>query len=166
MSKKEARALKRSIKRDEKIQRKYEKVSTGGKFKQWRNKRPFWGATLLLLAGLMILYIPLHLYEIAFIPGSFVFVGFIFGGLLLIIGVLAYIYPAFSTVFGVIGIFLSVLSIMGALGGFIVGTIFGIIAGALLIGWELQEVKPNQDNVDHHGDKNKSIVKDQQANIA
>src|SRR5690625_4007169 len=114
----------------------------------------------------MILYIPLHLYEIAFIPGSFVFVGFIFGGLLLIICVLAYIYPAFSAVFGLIGIFLSVLSIMGALGGFIVGTIFGIIAGALLIGRELQEVKPNQDKVDHHGDKNKSLVKDHQANIA
>src|SRR5690625_6172548 len=114
MSKEEARALKRSIKRDEKIQRKYEKVSTGGKFKQWRNKRPFWGATLLLLAGLMILYIPLHLYEIAFIPGSFVFVGFIFGCLLLIIGVLAYIYPAFFIVFGILVIILSVFSIIVA----------------------------------------------------
>lgn len=166
MSKKEARALNRSIKRDEKIQRKYEKVSTGGKFKQWRNKRPFWGATILLLAGLLILYIPLHLYEIAFIPGSFVFVGFIFGGLLLIIGVLSYIYPAFSTVFGVFAIFLSVLSIMGALGGFIVGTILGILAGALLIGWEMQEVKLNKDKADLHGDKQKPLMKDKQANIA
>src|SRR5690625_6311987 len=99
MSKKEARALKRSIKRDEKIQRKYEKVSTGGKFKQWRNKRPFWGATLLLLAGLMILYIPLHLYEIAFIPGIIVFFGFVFGGVLLFILVLYCILHSLFTVF-------------------------------------------------------------------
>ncbi|WP_255259768.1 DUF6114 domain-containing protein [Lentibacillus sp. CBA3610] len=145
MDKKEARALRRQQKKDEKWQRKYTKVAEGNKFKKWRNKRPFWGATLTLLASLLILYIPLHLYAIAFIPGSFVFIGFIFGGLTLIIGILGYIYPQFSTVFGVITIFLSVLSVMGALGGFIVGTIMGIIGGSLLIGWEKEEVTLDHD---------------------
>lgn len=140
MDKKEARALKRQQKKEEKWQRKYTKVAEGNRFKKWRNRRPFWGATLTLLAGLLILYIPLHLYAIAFIPGTFVFIGFIFGGLTLIIGILGYIYPQFSTVFGVVTIFLSVLSVMGALGGFIVGTILGIIGGSLLIGWEKEKV--------------------------
>lgn len=145
MDKKEARALKK----DEKLQRKYQKVSNGSKFKQWRNRRPFWGATLTVFSALLILYIPLHLYAIAFIPGSLVFVGFLFGGLILIDGIFAFIYPQFSTVFGVVTMFLSVLSIMGALGGFIFGTILGLIAGALCIAWEQQEVhtksnKPDQ----------------------
>ncbi len=136
MNRKEAKALRK----EEKLQGKHRKVANGGKFRKWRNKRPFWGASLILLAGLMILYIPLHLYAIAFIPGSLVFVGFLFGGLILIMGILDYIYPQFSTVFGVVTIFLSILSVMGALGGFVIGTIIGIIGGAMSIAWEKQEV--------------------------
>src|SRR5699024_3850524 len=144
--------------------RKYEKVAGGSKFKQWRHKRPFWGATLTLLAGLMILYIPLHLYAIAFIPGSLVFVGFLFGGLILITGIFSYIYPQFSTVFGVVTIFLSVLSVMGALGGFIIGTILGIIAGSLLIAWEKQDMRSNAGS--RKRKKEKQTVKKETASAA
>jgi hypothetical protein len=136
MNRKEQKAVKKQAKQD----RKFEKVVEGSKFKQWRSRRPFWGATLTVLAGLMILYIPLHLYAIAFIPGSLVFVGFIFGGLVLIIGLCEYFYPQLSTFFGIATIFLSVLSIMGALGGFLIGTILGIIAGALNIAWDKEEI--------------------------
>src|SRR5699024_12650246 len=106
---------------------------------------------------LLILYIPLHLYAIAMIPGSFVFVGFLFGGLILIIGVLAYIYPQFSTVFGVITIFLSVLSLMAALGGFIVGTILGIVSGSLLVAWEKQAMTAEDSK--RIGKKERHLVK-------
>jgi hypothetical protein len=128
------------LKREQKQEKKFEKVVEGSKFKQWRSRRPFWGATLTVLAGLMILYIPLHLYAIAFIPGSLVFVGFIFGGLVLIIGICEYLYPQLSTFFGIATIFLSVLSIMGALGGFLIGTLLGIVAGALNIAWDKEEI--------------------------
>ncbi|WP_176482039.1 DUF6114 domain-containing protein [Paucisalibacillus globulus] len=136
MNRKEQKALKKQAKQD----RKFEKVVDGSRFKQWRSRRPFWGATLTVLAGLMILYIPLHLYAIAFIPGSLVFVGFIFGGLVLIIGLCEYFYPQLSTFFGIATIFLSVLSIMGALGGFLIGTLLGIVAGALNIAWDKEEI--------------------------
>ncbi len=130
-------------KRKEKLQIQYAKLVDGSNFKKWRNKRPFWGAALTVLAGLLILYIPIHLFAIAFIPGSLVFLGFLFGGLTLIIGILAFIFPQFSTVFGIITVFLSVLSIMGALGGFLIGTILGIIAGSLCIAWTEEEVEVN-----------------------
>src|SRR5699024_9352617 len=118
--------------------------------------RPFWGATLTLLAGLLILYIPLQLYAIALIPGSLAFIGFLFAGLTLIIGTLSYIYPQFSTVFGVITIFLSVLSILGALGGFIVGTSMGIVAGALLNAWSQEEAFIKNDKPQNKTPSNKS----------
>ncbi|SET60127.1 hypothetical protein SAMN05421676_10636 [Salinibacillus kushneri] len=140
MGEKEERVLEKKEKRQEKLLKKYESMEGAGKFKKWRNERPFWGATLTLLAGLMVLYIPLQLYAIAFIPGSLVFVGFLFGGLILIVGTCAYFYPKLSTLFGVITIFLSVLSIMGALGGFIIGTIIGIIGGSLCIAWQQDEI--------------------------
>jgi hypothetical protein len=136
MSRKEEKALKKQKKKENK----FEKVLEGSSFKKWRSKRPFWGATLTVLAGLMILYIPIQLYAIAFIPGSLVFVGFIFGGLVLIIGLCEYFYPQLSTFFGIATIFLSVLSIMGALGGFLLGTILGIIAGAMNIAWDKEEI--------------------------
>ncbi|MFD2639344.1 DUF6114 domain-containing protein [Piscibacillus salipiscarius] len=139
---------KESISKEERLQQKYSKINESGKFKKWRNQRPFWGATLTLLAGLMILYIPTHLYAIAFIPGSLVFVGYLFGGLTLILGLLSYIFPQFSTVFGVMTIFISVLSIMGALGGFVVGTIIGIIGGSLLVAWEKVELSVKDDDPD------------------
>ncbi|WP_342342304.1 DUF6114 domain-containing protein [Neobacillus novalis] len=106
------------------------------RFKNWRARRPFWGATLSILSGLIILMVPAQLYEIAAAPGSIIVVGFLLGGLTLIMGVLAYIMPKLSTLFGVLGIFSSVLSIMGALGGFLIGTLLGIVGGSMLIAWK------------------------------
>jgi hypothetical protein len=126
-----------------KLIKRQEKLENAGRFKRWRNHRPFWGAVISTLAGLLILYIPVQLYAIAFVPGSFAFIGFLFGGLVLIMGVLSFIYPQFSTILGIITIFLSILSIVGALGGFLFGTILGIIGGALCIGYEKQAVSSN-----------------------
>ncbi|TCP20300.1 hypothetical protein EV207_15318 [Scopulibacillus darangshiensis] len=140
----------RAIKRHNKLEKRQEQLEQAGKFKLWKNNRPFWGATLTVLSALLVLYIPLQLYAIAFVPGSFVFIGLLFGGLILILGVLAYIYPQFSTVFGVITIFLSVLSVMGALGGFLIGTILGIIGGAMCIGWQMEDVNASSDQ--NHAD--------------
>jgi hypothetical protein len=122
------------------------------RFRNWRARRPFWGATLCILSGLIILWVPAKLYEVAAAPGSILFVGFFLGGLTLLMGVLSYIMPRLSTLLGVLGIFAAVLSIMGALGGFLIGTILGIIGGSMLIAWkptldttDLQQ-QSNQDN--------------------
>ncbi|WP_413301716.1 DUF6114 domain-containing protein [Bacillus sp. 1P10SD] len=89
-----------------------------------------------ILSGLIILWVPAKLYEVAAAPGSILFVGFFLGGLTLLMGILSYIMPRLSTLLGVLAIFASVLSIMGALGGFLIGTILGIIGGAMLIAWK------------------------------
>ncbi|MEK5520682.1 MULTISPECIES: DUF6114 domain-containing protein [Heyndrickxia] len=114
------------------------------RFKYWRMSRPFWGATLSLLSGLIILYVPLQLIQIAFAPGNLVVIGIIFGGLIVLLGILGYIFPKFHTVFGILTIFLSVLSIMGALGGFFIGTILGIIGGSFSIAWRTVPVSTNK----------------------
>lgn len=110
--------------------------SKRARFKNWRSRRPFWGASLCILSGLIILWVPAALYEVAAAPGSMIFVGFFFGGLTLLLGVLAQIMPRLSTLLGVLAIFSSVLSIMGALGGLFIGTILGIVGGAMQIAWK------------------------------
>lgn len=149
---------KRKRRKEEKLKRKYAKLAEAGKFSRWKNERPFWGGALTILAALLILYIPMPLYAIAFIPGSLVFVGFLFGGLLLIIGILSFIYPQFSTVFGVVTIFLSILSIMGALGGFLIGTLLGILSGSLLVAWEKKEVDLSKIGGDFTGSGKSTII--------
>lgn len=113
-------------------------MNSTSKFKNWRARRPFWGAALCILSGLIILWVPAKLYEVAAAPGSILFVGFFLGGLTLLMGVLGFIMPRLSTLLGILAIFSSVLSIMGALGGFLIGTILGIVGGSMLIAWKPQ----------------------------
>jgi hypothetical protein len=133
------------------------------RFKNWRARRPFWGATLCILSGLIILWVPAKLYELAAAPGSILFVGFFLGGLTLLMGVLSHIMPRLSTLLGVLAIFASVLSIMGALGGFFIGTILGIIGGSMLIAWK-PEIASNeakeQTNNDNFAEKEVASGKD------
>jgi len=105
------------------------------RFKNWRTKRPFWAATLSVISGIIILSVPVQLYEIAAAPGSMIVIGLLLGGLTLLMGILGFMMPRLSTLLGILAILSSVLSIMGALGGFLIGTILGIIGGSMMIAW-------------------------------
>lgn len=110
-------------------------------FKRWRKSRPFWGALITILSGGMILWIPLNLYLNTFLPGSIAVIGLIFGGAIILLGIVALFFPHSSKILGIFTIFLSILSVIGALGGFLFGTLFGIIGGALLMAWRLVPIK-------------------------
>jgi hypothetical protein len=111
------------------------------RIRKWRRTRPFWGAVITTLSGLMILWVPLNLYLSTFLPGSIAIIGLLFGGMITLIGIVALFFPHSSKILGIFTIFLSILSVIGALGGFLVGTLFGIIGGALLMAWRLAPVK-------------------------
>jgi hypothetical protein len=110
-------------------------------FTKWRKSRPLWGALITIISGLMISWVPLNLYLSTFLPGSIAIIGLLFGGLLILIGIVAIFFPNASKILGIFTIFLSILSVIGALGGFLFGTIFGIFGGALLMAWRLAPVK-------------------------
>jgi MFS family permease len=108
---------------------------------KWHKSRPLWGSILTILSGLMILWVPLNLYLSTFLPGSIAVIGLLFGGVITLIGIVALFYPNASKILGIFTIFLSILSVIGALGGFLFGTLFGIIGGALLMAWRLEPAK-------------------------
>ena len=108
---------------------------------KWRKQRPIWGAILTIISGLMILWVPLNLYLSTFLPGSIAIIGLLFGGLITLIGIIALFFPNASKILGIFTIFLSILPVIGALGGFLFGTLFGIIGGALLMAWRLGPAK-------------------------
>jgi hypothetical protein len=106
-------------------------------FNSWREGRPFWGGALLILAGIVIGYVPLQFAtELAVIGGAQSVIGLIFAVLVFLDGVFVLARPEVSTIFGVIGIALSILSIIGALGGLFVGMLLGIAGGNLCIAWQ------------------------------
>lgn len=99
--------------------------------------RPVLGAGLLVVAGVLMLFVTYQFtMELLMLGSAFTVIGFIFGTLVILSGVLSLAAPELSTPIGMVGIALSILGIIGALGGLLVGTILGIAGGSLLIAWQ------------------------------
>ncbi|MFD1515008.1 DUF6114 domain-containing protein [Halomarina rubra] len=111
-------------------------ASYRSRWQSWKHDRPFWGGVLLTLSGLVIGIIPLDLaMKFALIPTEFAFVGLIFAVFVVLCGLFALAKPELAEFFGAAGMLISIISIFGALGGFVVGTLLGILGGALCIAW-------------------------------
>ncbi|MDI3328929.1 MAG: DUF6114 domain-containing protein [Alicyclobacillaceae bacterium] len=104
--------------------------------------RPRAGLTLVCLGGLAIIWIPGNLYWLAFVPGSFAFAGLLFGALVLACGVLGWLMPRYVRLLGAFAMIISIVSIIGALGGMVVGTLLSVIGGALCIAWSPETRAP------------------------
>jgi hypothetical protein len=106
-------------------------------FGRWRRRRPFWGGTLLVLSALFTGYLPAAYDRFLFFPtGSFTTTAVLFAVLLLLCGVTVLTFPAASGLVGFLGILFSTLALLGALGGFLVGTVLGGLGGVLSFAWK------------------------------
>lgn len=111
-----------------------------GAFDDWRRQRPFWGGTLLIVAGLLTAYLPAAYDEfLLFAAGSFTVPALIFGGSFVVCGLLAFALPSLSSVLGGLGIVIATVSLFGALGGFVVGSVLGGLGGILAFAWTPEE---------------------------
>lgn len=106
------------------------------RFNAWRTQRPFLGGTLLMLAGVIIAYVPVQFAtELLLVGGSFTFLGLLFAVLVFLSGLFALKRPEFAQELGIFGVAMSILSIFGALGGLFVGLFVGLVGGNLCIAW-------------------------------
>lgn len=109
-------------------------------FARWRRQRPFTGGVLLILAGLVIGYVPSQFAGALFLLGkSFTMIGVIFAVLVLMCGVMAITSPEYADLVGTAGVVFSILSIFGALGGFGIGLLLGVVGGNLAASWKPPE---------------------------
>jgi hypothetical protein len=100
------------------------------RFRAWRRGRPFAGGVLLMLAGGLIGYVPLQFaFELMLVGGSYTVVGVTWAVGVFLTGAFALYRPEFSTMLGVLGVALSILSLLGALGGVLLGMVLGIVGG-------------------------------------
>lgn len=106
-------------------------------FRLWRLRRPFWGSILMLLASLLMLAGPLTLLSVAFLPGSAVPMALLVGSLMLVMALAQLFVPAHALITGLIGIVLSIVSLItGSFGGFGIGMILGILGSAQGVAWQ------------------------------
>ena len=115
-------------------------------FKRWAEKRPFWGALLLIVAGVLMAISPAQTLSMFLFGSSSAkilgIVGLFFALFVFLSGVTAMTQPQLSTLAGLVGIVLTVLSIVGgtewaALG---LGALTGILGGSLCVSWiEVEE---------------------------
>ena len=113
-----------------------------GGWRAWRRRRPFWGALLLLLAGLELVTLPLSgvlihggLKLVIYIGIGGVF-GVLIGALLIACGVALLVDPVHRSFYGIAGIILGIVSFPASnLGGFFLGMLLAIIGGALGFAW-------------------------------
>ncbi len=89
----------------------------------------------MLLASILILLGPVSLLRFALLPGSTIWAGLLIGSLLLVMSLIQLFVPALAVITGAVGIVLSIISIVVALGGLGLGLLLGIIGGALGVAW-------------------------------
>lgn len=115
-----------------------------------RSGRPLVGGIVLILAGIWIGLVNWWMGAVLIPIKPFAGVGMLFGGVIAITGILLVARPGLSRPLGVIAVTLSVLALLGSLGGLFFGTLLGIAGGSLAIAWEpagAAQQKPEPESV-------------------
>ncbi|MFI5494126.1 DUF6114 domain-containing protein [Actinoplanes sp. NPDC051859] len=120
------------------------RTSAGGGFRHWRRTRPFWGGLLFLIAGIeLFLSANLTLGDLQVHFGPEGFLSYLLPLLLVLSGLLSWFTPGQRLFYGILGLLTAVYSLIGLnFGGFILGMLFGILGGALVLSWVPQKPQP------------------------
>jgi hypothetical protein len=107
-------------------------------FRAWRRSRPFWAGVLLIIAGAELLLIPLPIHDMGVILhiGVGGVSGILIGAVLILIGLLLWFHPAQHIFYSIVAVLLALAALIASnLGGFLLGTLLGIIGGSLGFAW-------------------------------
>lgn len=111
------------------------------KFREWRSTRPFAGGLLMLISGIIMVapaYFTVQISDLLVMISTISGVStLLIGALLIMFGIGTWMQPYAATYLGVLGIIVAVIAVPTSnLGGFFIGSLLGIIGGALSLGWE------------------------------
>ncbi|GDY32385.1 DUF6114 domain-containing protein [Gandjariella thermophila] len=109
-------------------------------FRRWRHGRPFWAGLFLLASGVVILLPPYATLRFGDMVISINTLGgvsaLVIGCLLLVCAATMWLRPRFRLFAGTAAVLLSLVALVTSnLGGFLVGTVLGLVGGALAVAW-------------------------------
>ncbi|MBO0843234.1 MAG: hypothetical protein J2O46_08615 [Nocardioides sp.] len=112
-------------------------------FTAWRRTRPFWGGLWSVLAGAEIIRSMDFDFVLAVSGGWSYSAGYILGGGIALFGLVAWFAPLYRALCGVAIFLLALGAFVGAnLGGYLIGTILGIIGGSMVWAWGEKRARP------------------------
>jgi hypothetical protein len=114
-------------------------------FRAWRRTRPFWGALWLIVAGAWIIYWMSFDIGIALTGGWSYSAGYVMGGALIMFGLVTWLAPHYKSLSGIVAFLIALGAFPTAnLGGFVLGSVLGIIGGSMIWSWGEKKPRPSK----------------------
>ncbi|MGH3858768.1 DUF6114 domain-containing protein [Actinokineospora sp.] len=105
-------------------------------FTAFRRTRPFWGGLWMMLGGWTIMSLTIAPIVVTLSSGASGISGYVLGGGMIVLGLMAWFAPSQRLVAGLMGgIFAVAAFVASNLGGFLIGTLLGIVGAAMVFGW-------------------------------
>ncbi|PHQ50227.1 hypothetical protein BLA24_21905 [Streptomyces cinnamoneus] len=112
-------------------------------WRRWRRSRPFWGGLAAVVAGAEICAIPLAPLKIMLEQGIAGIPGVLMGLVMIVMGLSAWFAPQYRGLAGVLTVLVATATlVMSNLGGFLFGTVVGVVGGAMIFAWTPLEPAP------------------------
>ncbi|WP_051805286.1 DUF6114 domain-containing protein [Streptomyces sp. NRRL F-2747] len=112
-------------------------LSLWRRWRQWRRGRPFWGGFFAVLAGAEICALPLAPLKVMLQQGIAGIPSVLMGIFMIVLGLTAWFSPAQRSLAGVLTTLIATAAlVMSNLGGFLIGTLLGILGGGLMFAWQ------------------------------
>src|SRR5215470_18874262 len=108
------------------------------RYRAWRRSRPFWAGIWLIIAGAELLLIPLPIHSMGVILhiGIGGISGILIGAILIALGLLLWFHPVQRMFYSIVAVLLAIAALVASnLGGFLIGTILGVVGGSLGFAW-------------------------------
>ncbi|MGI5337788.1 DUF6114 domain-containing protein [Streptomyces sp. CA-181903] len=115
-------------------------------WRTWRKGRPFWGGLLSTLAGAEICAIPLGPLKIMLVQGITGILSILMGLVMIMMGLSAWFAPSYRMFAGIVTVMCAAAAlVLSNLGGFLLGTLLGVIGGSMVFAWQPhQQRQPHQ----------------------
>ncbi|GAA3050601.1 DUF6114 domain-containing protein [Actinokineospora globicatena] len=111
-------------------------------FTAWRHTRPFWGGLFVLLGAVPIFVLPLAPIKVLVASGIAGVSGLLLGSIMAVLAVSLWFTPQTRVVVGLIAVLVSVAAFpLTNLGGFFIGSLLGVLGGAMAASWAPRKVK-------------------------
>ncbi|KAA6222152.1 hypothetical protein CP973_09530 [Streptomyces albofaciens JCM 4342] len=106
-------------------------------WRRWRKGRPFWGGLAAVVAGAEICAIPLAPLKVMLQQGIAGIPSVLMGLVMILMGLSAWFAPHYRGLAGVLTVLVSAAAlVMSNLGGFLFGTVVGILGGGMIFAWQ------------------------------
>ncbi|WP_235980875.1 DUF6114 domain-containing protein [Streptomyces albidus (ex Kaewkla and Franco 2022)] len=116
------------------------------RWRGWRRGRPFWGGLLTVVAGAEIGVIPLAPLKVMLHQGTAGIPSVVLALILVVLGLSAWFSPQYRGLAGILTVLLAAAAlVLSNLGGFMIGTLLGVVGGALIFAWRPVPADPPEE---------------------